>query len=436
MVSIALSTIYYRHSRFSIPLYTVHLRPVLALHIFSGLIELLGLHLRPLLLRSEKIPDLLDLILCFAQSGTNMALVKNMSRGQWRMTRPSYQAGAILRPVLTISAIVYQRADLHTSSLQIIHAFIYTRCLIYICWKADLLEKHSDMYMMAVFAAAILAMADTPCPAILSKAYVLCVAGISLLNHWASHQIKEPLLGQSKGKGYVLSLLLRLGFVDLPTLEEADSLNLIVDDYCDGCTMRETKAESQTEGQKAVDRVSHISIYDKTRTLDGVPIEAPSMAVLSPKESRPTLCFDTDFLVSDSTGSEKSTSNSEEITIEYFPVSIMDQISTRVIIDSRDIKSDTDHMSRLVTSCAQGHEMGRAKRWRSLLSLRNRPSTIALTNPDHALEKLKPGSRVLIDELEVSDDGAVILESKRPYEPRKAKRVLLHKMLGRFKEKR
>lgn len=75
--------------------------------------------------------------------------------------------------------MIYQSADLHTSSRQMPHAFLYFRHLIYLWLKTGLLDKHLDIYMMAVFTAAILAVMDTPFPATLSKVYILCVAGIS-----------------------------------------------------------------------------------------------------------------------------------------------------------------------------------------------------------------------------------------------------------------
>ena len=250
LVSITLGAIYHQHSQYSIPLYKAHMRPILILHIVSGLTELLGLYIRPLLHTHDKIPDSIDLTLCLAQSGTNMALVKRMARGQWKMTRPSYQAGALLRPVLTILGMIYQRSDLHTSSLQILHAFIYTRYLIYLWSKTGLLDKHSDIYMMAVFCAAILAMMDTPFPAVLSKAYILCVAGISLLNHWTSQQLEEDTSRHSKIKIDLLNLLVFLGLADLPTLKGGEPSDMVKDDYCGDLGIEEAGDESLPDARK------------------------------------------------------------------------------------------------------------------------------------------------------------------------------------------
>lgn len=226
--------------------------PILILHIISGLTELLGLYIRPLLHSSERIPDSLDLALCLAQSGTNLALVKRMARGQWKMTRPSYQAGALLRPILTVLGMIYDRADLHKSSLQILHAFIYTRYLIYLWSKTGLLDKHSDVYMMAVFTAAILAMMDTPFPATLSKAYILCVAAISLLNHWTSQQLEESGSKHSRIKVDLLHMLVFLGLADLPTLKGGEPSDMVKDDYCGDLGIQARKLEALSDAQKAV----------------------------------------------------------------------------------------------------------------------------------------------------------------------------------------
>jgi len=410
------------------------MKPVLALHVFSGLCELLGLYLRPLLRQQGRIPDSLDLMLCFAQSGTNMALVKHMARGQWKMTRPSYQAGAIMRPLLTASAIIFERADLHTSSLQIIHAFIYTRCLICIWWKADLLDKHSDSYMMAVFSAAILAMADTPCPAILSKAYILCVAVISLLNHWASSQIEEPRSRRSAIQNLLLDLLLSLGFVDLPSLGEGTSRNSTRDDYCDDSAVQGLHSEISTEARKEVDRDSQTVVDHETGTQAKTPTESPAREISPTNASH--LTSQIHFLSSESIGLHDCASGSNGSTTKYAPVPVEDQICTHIILDSRDITVNLDRGLHSVRSWARLNSLSKATRWRSLLSLQDESLSAASTYSDDGPGKIKPESRVLIGEIEVPDDRAYVLESTRFYRSDKTKRALLRKMVDKFKRHR
>jgi hypothetical protein len=436
VVSVALSLIYHRHSRFSIPLYSVRMKPVLALHIFSGLNELLGLYIRPLLAQSGKIPDALDLILCLTQSGTNLALVKTMARGQWKMTRPSYQAGAIMRPILTILAMIYRRADLHTCSLQIIHAFIYTRCLIYIWWKANLLDKHSDIHMVAVFTAAVLAMADTDCPAILSKAYILCVAGISLLNHWASKRIRKPASERSVVKQHMLSLLLCLGFVDLPTLESVDPPQTIEDDYCDDLAIQELICESRTAAQKAVNQVSQIPINHRAGSQDNISMESSTTHDISSSDARPSLWAGTGFSIIESTFSYHPTDDFEQIPMDHLLGSMGGRISTCITVISPDSVANTDDIPRLLNIRAPAHSTGRASRWRSLLSLREKSSSSALGISDDTLKRLEVKPQIQVHEIELSDDRTQILEPARPCESRKTKRLLLREMMVRLKRVR
>jgi hypothetical protein len=412
------------------------MKPVLALHIFSGLNELLGLYIRPLLAQSGKIPDALDLILCLTQSGTNLALVKTMARGQWKTTRPSYQAGAIMRPILTILAMIYRRTDLHTCSLQIIHAFIYTRCLIYIWWRADLLDKYSDIYMVAVFTAAVLAMADTECPAILSKAYILCVAGISLLNHWASKQLKEPASKRSVAKQHMLSLLLCLGFVDLPTLKSVDPPQQREDDYCDDLAIQELKCEFQTAAQKAVHQVPQIPLNHGAENQNHILMEPSATHNLSPSDARPSLCAGTGFSIIESTLSYHPTEDLGKIPMDHLMGSMGDRISSCITVISPNTVANTDDIPRLVNIRAPVHSTGRAKRWRSLLSLREKTSSSALGISDDTLKRLEVGPRVQVDEIELSDDGTQILEPARPCESRKTKRLLLREMMVRLKRVR
>lgn len=408
------------------------MRPVLILHISVGLIELLGLYLQPMFLRHERIPNLLDLVLCLAQSGTNMALVKRMARGQWRMTRPSYQAGAIMRPVLTISAIVFQRSDLHAASLQIIHAFIYTRCLIYIWWKAKLLDRHSDTYMVAVFSAAILAMADTACPGILSKTYVLCVAGISSLNHWTSRQIAEPPTRRSASKAHLLGLLLRLGLVDLESLREREISNTMKDDcYCDNFVAERTKGGSSTGVQETTAQATLAletdTIWNQTDTmsvLSAIETASPNGPCLSP-------CVSTEDPISES---HEVFAHSQMATSEGSPLVSKDHLPMCPVSSSGNTLVETQNIQLSMDGVTRVNGIPRTKRWRSVLSLRGISTSIALRDTEDGLKTFKLGTRVLVNEIKASEDDppskAVAHQSKQ----NKSKRVLMYKMLGKLKK--
>ena len=108
---------------------------------------------------------------------------------------------------------------------------------------------------MAVFTAAVLAMMDTPFLATLSKAYILCVAGISLLNHWTSQQLEDTSSRHSKIKIDLLNLLVFLGLADLPTLKGGEPSDMVKDDYCGDLGIDEGKYDLMTDTQKAVVRL-------------------------------------------------------------------------------------------------------------------------------------------------------------------------------------
>lgn len=407
------------------------MRPVLLLHISVGLIELLGLYIQPMFLRHERTPNLLDLVLCLAQSGTNMALVKPMARGQWRMTRPSYQAGAIMRPVLTISAIVLQRPELHTASLQIIHAFIYTRCLIYIWWKAKLLDKHSDTYMVAVFSAALLAMADTACPSTLSKTYILCVAGVSSLNHWTSRQMAKPPTRRSASKAYLLGLLLRLGLVDLPSLRDTGTPDTIKDDYCDNLIAEATKTGSTHGVQETIARAS------LTLETDRIGIQVDTMNVPSAVKiaSLNESCLTRRMSTADSISESHELSTYSQMAVVNCPSLVLkDQLPTSPVPSSVAILAETQNVQPSMGSSLRANGIQRTKRWRSVLSLRGISTSIALRDADDGLKTLKLGTRVLVDEIKASDDGLPSQEIAHQNKQNKSKRVLMYKMLGKLKK--
>jgi hypothetical protein len=87
--------------------------------------------------------------------------------------------------------------------------------------------------------------------------------------------------------------------------------------------------------------------------------------------------------------------------MKYLLVFPDDQIPKCVTVGCQDIMTNMDDISRPVGDCMRS----RAKRWRSLLSLREKLSSSALGHSNDTLEKLKSGPRVLVDEIIISDDG-------------------------------
>jgi len=93
--SIAYGSLFHVYERRAIPNYNQHIKTwskrcfrdsILVLHIFAGLAEVFRWHIQALHGNNPQ-SDVLDLILCLAQSGTNLYLVKRLRRGIPGMTR-------------------------------------------------------------------------------------------------------------------------------------------------------------------------------------------------------------------------------------------------------------------------------------------------------------------------------------------------------------
>lgn len=160
----------------------------LLLHVISGSCEVAFYHLR--LLAGPVTPTRLDVLLCLVQSLTNLILAKPLRRGRPRMTRPCYQAGAVIRPAITLAAYALGNPNLHRSSIKILNGFVYTRVLIWLVKRLDLVQAYQDAYNLSVFGAALLAISESPInygPHI----YVCTVALVALLNQSISTRLES-----------------------------------------------------------------------------------------------------------------------------------------------------------------------------------------------------------------------------------------------------
>jgi hypothetical protein len=156
-------SIFVFHVRFTAPVYTASHRHGLQkrlstanffVHICAGTSEVLRWHIRSALYSSPPIPDRLDICLCLLQVATSHKIAKYMRRGLPIMTRksspwifplrtiiflansnvvigPSFQAGSILRLVLSTLAFWTANASLHKSSVAALNGFIYTRLFLH-----------------------------------------------------------------------------------------------------------------------------------------------------------------------------------------------------------------------------------------------------------------------------------------------------------------
>jgi hypothetical protein len=144
----------------------------LTLHILSGVIELARYYLRAT--EGPVLPDIVDTILCLIHSLTSLRLARPLLRGN-ETTRAAYQAPAIIRPILAVIAVVGKDPHLHGAVVKLLHAFLYTRLLIYASKRIGLtnaskrngltkVQSEATIYAQAVFLGAILAIQASGLP--------------------------------------------------------------------------------------------------------------------------------------------------------------------------------------------------------------------------------------------------------------------------------
>jgi hypothetical protein len=156
------------HTRHSISAYYGHSRTkkslALALHILAATFELTRYYFRAF--RRTIQPDLFDTAACMIHSITSLRLARTLRRGD-KTTRASYQAPAMLRPVLSLAAVVRQDAFAHEACVKLLHAFLYTRLLIFVAKRIGMgkIQSHSTIYAQAVTLGAILAIISSGLPA-------------------------------------------------------------------------------------------------------------------------------------------------------------------------------------------------------------------------------------------------------------------------------
>lgn len=218
------------HTRLSAPQYNKFFKKTssvpLVLHIASGLWEVSSYHLQAL--AEPVLPARRDVLLCLIQSSTTLILAKPLRRGHARMTRPCYQAGAVLRPVITCIAYIAGSSDLHRSSVKILNGFVYTRILIWLLKRFRLVPSHQDMYNIGVFGAALIAISESSIRYGL-HIYVCVAVSIALLNDRVSAKLRR-LPGQ---QAPILVLLVRLGFSELETVRDVGKIGALTEPPAD-----------------------------------------------------------------------------------------------------------------------------------------------------------------------------------------------------------
>jgi len=187
------------HTRFTAPVYkktfaasSRAINEVLITHIIAGLSEVLLYHIMNCI-DETVMPTKMALLLCYLQSATNMMLVKYLRRGVPAITRPSYQAGAILRPLLSTAAYLLQDAEMHRSSVKIINAFIYTRAIVWLLQHTGIQKRYRVQYAIAVPSAAIVSMFEGGVSTSASRiiAYLSYMALIAITSRHVTKQLES-----------------------------------------------------------------------------------------------------------------------------------------------------------------------------------------------------------------------------------------------------
>ncbi|KAL2824968.1 hypothetical protein BJY01DRAFT_241630 [Aspergillus pseudoustus] len=155
-------------------------------HIISGALELI-------LFYGNSRCSLVAVTACCVHSVTSLALVKNLPNGYPPHTRPAYQSGALMRPLLVIRAYYSQNPVHYHSSMMPLHGFVYTRALIFLLGtmgpSRDFIKNVNSpfVYAESVLGAALISVGHChgswPVPAYLTLMHLL--GKISL---WAGEQ--------------------------------------------------------------------------------------------------------------------------------------------------------------------------------------------------------------------------------------------------------
>ncbi|KAH6868986.1 hypothetical protein B0T10DRAFT_419069 [Thelonectria olida] len=223
LFSIYLGILVY-HTRHTAPIYRSKFKrssslPLL-LHASAGIFEVAKYHIAGA--HGPIVPDFFDLVACLIQSATNLILSKTLVRGD-KTTRPSYQAGGLVRPFLSAAAFLAHDPFLHQASVKLLNAFVYTRILIFLGKRLRLnkVYSYSTIYAHGVFLGALMAFYESKLPGGVPL-YIAAVAVITALNRYTSEYAALQLNGQRSSPGrWVIRFLIWVGLTELETLKES-----------------------------------------------------------------------------------------------------------------------------------------------------------------------------------------------------------------------
>jgi hypothetical protein len=203
LISSVYVLIFVYHTRRSLPVYHASWHQerflTLTLHILSGVIELARYYLRAI--EGTVLPDIVDTILCLIHSLTTLRLARPLFRGN-ETTRAAYQAPAIIRPILAVMAVVRKDSSLHGAVVKLLHAFLYTRLLIFASKRIRLtkVQSQSTIYAQSVFLGAVLAIQSSGLPGAVAV-YIGAVGLVMVKNRSVSNHLSRSVCPLSESIG-------------------------------------------------------------------------------------------------------------------------------------------------------------------------------------------------------------------------------------------
>jgi hypothetical protein len=168
-------------------------RMYLYFHIFTGLTEAIRYRIREIFEgHSDFLPDSADILCCFIWSWTSLELVKTLRRGDPRTTRPPYQAGACLRPVVTLISFALGVPCLYKVSVYSLDSFIYARLGIFFFSYTPYIRCYtaSQIYAISIPLSAALSIHNSRVPGA-SLVFIFATAYIAKLNEWVTQQSRK-----------------------------------------------------------------------------------------------------------------------------------------------------------------------------------------------------------------------------------------------------
>ncbi|KAH7183781.1 hypothetical protein BKA60DRAFT_532459 [Fusarium oxysporum] len=252
LISSVYALIFVYHTRRSLPVYRAswHQERIftLTLHILSGVIELARYYLRAI--EGTVLPDIVDTILCLIHSLTTLRLARPLLRGN-ETTRAAYQAPAIIRPILAVMAVVRKDSSLHGAVVKLLHAFLYTRLLIFASKRIRLtkVQSQSTIYAQSVFLGAVLAIQSSGLPGAVAV-YIGAVGLVMVKNRSVSnHLSRSAVKSSSRLYQLLVESCLWIGLTELSSIKAHEPLALAScanDEYTDDKTAGGDKKDPQS----------------------------------------------------------------------------------------------------------------------------------------------------------------------------------------------